>query len=48
MSDAALEAKVTGLALSVLSPARTSALIALCWGFGELADAASLAHAAAP
>jgi 2-methylcitrate dehydratase PrpD len=48
MSDAELEAKVTGLAQGVLSPARTSALIAQCWALADADDAAALARTAIP
>jgi len=47
LSDAALEAKFTDLATGILPPAKTRALIRLCWGLETAPDAGRLARAAA-
>jgi len=47
LSDAALEAKFTDLATGVLAPARTKALIGLCWTIEAAPDAGRVAAAAA-
>jgi hypothetical protein len=46
MSDAALEAKFTGLADGVLPQARIRDLIALCWAVERAPDMAAIARAA--
>jgi 2-methylcitrate dehydratase PrpD len=47
LSDAALEAKFTGLAEGVLAPAQAQRLIGLCWGIETAPDAGRIAAAAA-
>ena len=48
MSDAALEAKFRGLSDPVLGAARTTDLIAACWGVGAAADLRALTRLARP
>ena len=45
MSDADLEAKFSGLAEGVLSPARKRTVMDLCWKVETLTDAADIARA---
>jgi len=47
LSDAALEAKFTGLAEGVLPPVQAQRLIRLCWGIETAPDAGQVAEAAA-
>lgn len=47
MTDADLEAKFAGMAVPVLGESRTRALIDQCWSLSGLADAGTLARAAA-
>jgi 2-methylcitrate dehydratase PrpD len=48
MSDRDLEDKVRGLAVGILSAARTESMIAACWGLKDLDDAGTLARSATP
>lgn len=48
MTDAALEAKFTALALPVLGAPKTAALIAACWGVGAAPDVSALVAAGRP
>lgn len=47
LSDAALEAKFTGLAEGILPPVQAQRLIRLCWGIETAPDAGQVAEAAA-
>jgi 2-methylcitrate dehydratase PrpD len=47
LSDAALEAKFTGLAAGVLPPEQAKRLIGLCWGIETAPDAGLVGAAAA-
>ena len=48
MSDGELEAKFRGLAAGVLTGGEAERLVRLCWGVGQLRDAAEIARASIP